>query len=125
RRRRRASEEVALRIVDAEVAEALELLARLDSLGDDPRAEVSAQAQHVARDDLLSSFAVNVAHEGEVELDDCGLELDEALEVGVAGAEVVDDEPRVRAHAQLFEDALAELEVLHRRALGDLEIHEP
>ena len=56
-----------------------------------------------------------------VELDDARMKIRDVLEVRIAGAEIVDDEVHA-AIANLRQDALAEMKVRERDALGDLEI---
>jgi hypothetical protein len=55
-RRRRPRQEVALRVTDPEIADALELVEGLDPLGDDDGVEVAAEADHVTGDDLLAAL---------------------------------------------------------------------
>jgi hypothetical protein len=118
-----AREQIALGVADAEIAQALQLVERLDALTHHQGAELGAHADDVAHDDLPRLAVVDVAGEGHVELDHGGREIRHALQVRVAGAEVVDDQVRARASAQLFEDTHAQLEVLERRGLRDLQVH--
>ena len=79
---------------------------------------------HGERDELLlARFRVEVLHELAIELDHLGLEVRDDLQVGIAGAQVVDDQVRGGAAAHLAKDARAEVEVRDGRGLGDFEVN--
>ena len=94
---------VALREVDAELAQQLERLGVLDALGDGLQAEAARE-----RDDRLDDVGAGrvrreVAHELDVDLEEVERELLEVGEAAVAGAEVVEGElaaERVRRSAK-------------------------
>jgi len=85
-------EKVSLRVRNAQIAHALELVECLHSLRYDARAELGAEIDEMSHDHLLAALEVNISRERQVELDHGGLELDDSFQVRVARAEVVHDE---------------------------------
>ena len=99
----------------------LELFEGLDAFRDDHRIEVAAQNDD-RTDELEQPRAdLEASDQAAVELHHAGIEVRDVLEVRVAGTEIVDDEMHA-AIADLGQDALAQVEVRKRNALGDLEI---
>src|SRR6476469_7436349 len=102
----------------------LQLLAALDSFGDDHCALLLREAHHRLDQILLDEVRVDGVDERDVELDEIRLEVGDRAESGVAASRVIDGE----AEAALAKgaQALAELGVvLDRSALGDLENDAP
>src|SRR5262249_9542125 len=85
-----AREVVALAERDAEASQRLELVLRLDALGDHLRGRGDGEAEDRAEEVLLDAVALDVLREVVVELQELGLDLREGREVRVARAEVVD-----------------------------------
>src|SRR2546423_1211403 len=73
-----------------ELAQRLQLGVHLDALGDDLRPDAPREVHERLQQAPLDEAAVDVAHERDVELQEVGLDLDERLQAGVAGAHVVD-----------------------------------
>src|SRR4051794_14972820 len=119
RRRAGAREVEALAVFRAQLAEARELLLRLDALGDDFHTERLRHAQHGAHDRAVALVLPQPAHERAVDLDDVEREALEISERRVAGPEVV----QRQAHADVLELAQRradDLALLHEDRLGQL-----
>jgi serine/threonine-protein kinase len=117
----RLAEQAPLAVVAVAAPEEIELLLRLDALGDHVEAEVLAHLDDRAHECRVLARDVRVAHEGLVDLERADRELLQRRERGIAGAEVVDRE--VQAHrAQLFEKPDHSAGLGHEGGLGDLEL---
>ena len=101
-RRGRAGDAIALAVGDVEVGEPLELGQRLDALGADGGVDVTRVAHEGADQRRLGRVGVDAGGQGAVELDDVRLQAHHVGEAGVAGARVVDRQPRA-APAQVRE----------------------
>ena len=73
----------------AEIPYALELVDGFDPFGDDARAELAAECDHVSYDRLPARQVMHVASQREIELDDAGVQIRYTLQIGVAGAEII------------------------------------
>jgi len=104
------------------VAHGLELVQGLDPFAHDLRAQLRAQVDQAPRQLLLARVLVDAFDQRDVELHVRGLEVDDAREVRVAGAEVVDHDLRARALADLVQHAHADVEVLEGGGLRDLDV---
>src|SRR5256885_1953671 len=124
----RAGEEETLLQVAAEALEGIALLSRLDTLGEDGDAEILAERGDRFDELRLGRFAMEVANQGDVELRDLSVELHEARQSGVAGAEIIDCnrkshlfqpvDPRSGVRYPLEPDALGDLQNRPRRHLA-------
>src|SRR5690606_15068900 len=76
--------------VAAEIGQHLGLLARLDALGGDLDAERAADADDGADEPALRRRGGDLGEELPVELQSLGLELEQARDGGVAGAEIIE-----------------------------------
>ena len=119
-RRQRAADEEALRVVAAEVAQAVPRGRRLDALGDDGQAEALGERDGRLDDRGVAVVLVHVEDEVLVDLQLVDGQVLEARERRVAGAEVVDREPDAEL-AQPREHAHRALRVGHDGVLGDLD----
>lgn len=86
------AEEPALAEVDAEAAQHLELLERVEPLADHARAHLLGQLQHGGEHVLARRVLIDAGDHRAIDLDEVGLELDELLEAGIARARVVEGE---------------------------------
>jgi hypothetical protein len=116
-------EQETLAVVHPRVAEGRELVARLDAFRDHRGVQIRAQPHDARHQLLLALAAIDAEHEPAVELHHARLEIDDALQVRVAGAEIVDDEVHAAAHAHLLQHRLAELEVRERHRLRHFQEH--
>ena len=90
----RAREEEALGVVRAGVPHGLELVEGLDPLRDHRGAEILAELDHGAHQDLLARLLSRSHHQLAIELHDVRLQVEHALQIAVAGAEVVHHQMR-------------------------------
>src|SRR5690348_13128023 len=119
-------EQVALREPAAELAQLLELLPALDSLGDDPDVEVSGDCDDRTDDRKVAHVGHEVADEAAVDLEKIDVPLLEVAQARVSRAEVVDRD----AHPEIAQlrdgipaqPAAAGLPPLEHRALRELEL---
>ncbi len=72
---------------------------------------------------MLAAALFDAADQRQVELHHVRLQVDDALQVGVPGAQVVDDQVGAAARANLLQHACAQTEVAERCRLGDLEVN--
>ena len=120
--RHRAAEDVALDLADAELADQVEIVVRLDALGGGVHAQAFGQ-----RDDGADDRAVAVggrrgaAHEALVDLDLVERRLLQIAERAVAGAEIVERQPDAEL-LQLGEGLVGAVAFGEEHALGDLEL---
>jgi len=88
----RAREIVSLKNVDAEVAQGIEFVGGLDTLGDDLNVERVAQVADGLDEAMAGGVEMDVADDVHVNLDDLGDEVGEEREAGVAGSEIIERE---------------------------------
>ena len=81
---------MALHLVAAEAAQALELALGLDALGDHAQAQAVAEIDDRAHDHLVVQVVLEVLHERLVDLEPLDRQPLDVGERGVAGAEIVD-----------------------------------
>ena len=98
-------EEVALHVADAEVLEGVLLGEGFDAFGDELDVELAADLDDGADDDAAGEALVDVAGEGDVDLEDVGTEGGEEGEACESGAEVVDGDAQA-ALAEVLDGAL-------------------
>ena len=107
----------------AAIARRLELVQGFDAFGDDPRPQIHAQPHDVAYEHPLPRIPIESGDQGSIELYDLGFEIRNALQVGLAGAQVIDDQMGARTRTDLFQDPVAKVEVREGRGFGDFEVH--
>jgi hypothetical protein len=114
------SEQIALHIVDLQLAQALECRRVLDSLRHRLLPEASCKL-NCCDDEMLAGLVVKqVANELDVDLQVCDRQRLQIGEGAVAGAEVVERE-RAAEGREAERELACEVEVLGQRGLGDLE----
>jgi hypothetical protein len=116
-------EQVALAELHAEAAEGASLGALLDTLRQEGTAGGLGEVAHAGDERLANGVALDVADQAAVQLHDLGMELDDVLERGEAGAGIVDGQTDGAVEAA---EGLAQLVVvLDGDVLGDLEDDRP
>src|SRR3954469_7386885 len=116
----RLAEQVSLEERATDLLQRVALVRRLHALGDDGDSQVLAKIDDRGDQLALRRLLVDAANERHVELDDMRLELGEAGEAGVSGAEVVHGDP-VAHLLQLLDPTAGVLDVVEAGPLGDLE----
>ena len=116
----RPGEQVALRLLAAELEGPLELARGLDALGHRRDAQRPGDGHHRADQARVRAVLVEAVHEAAVDLDLVDRQLLEVGERRVPGAEVVDGHPDT-ARAQGGEHLGDEVHVLHHGRLGQLD----
>ncbi len=99
----------------------LELACALDAFRRHGEIEAARKRQDRFRDRGVARGAVDVTHEGLVDLDAVGREVREVGERGIAGAEVVQRDPAAEL-AEASEDVLHRLRIVHQQRFGDLDL---
>src|SRR5216683_2120898 len=118
----RLAEQVALQERAAELLQHVALGHGLHALGDRRDGEVAAEADHGLDELALGGRLVEVAQQGHVELHDVRLELGEAGQPRVPGAQVVHRDAVAHALERLHPGA-GVLHLVEPGALGDLQHH--
>ena len=118
-----ATQQVALTERNLRGSECGELCGGLDALRDHAGPDFTCERHEGTDQRVAMPVPVDVVHQGAVELQEVGGQLDDVTKAGVAGAGVVDGETHPAVQPR-FELPLESCVVLHRRLFGDLE-HQP
>jgi len=105
------------------IADGPELVVGFDPLGHDGCAELVAQVDDHRDEHLPARPSIEILDQRSVQLDDCGFEIRDELQVGVTSAQIVDHQVRARAGADFAQHAHAQVEVGERHRFGDLQIN--
>ena len=119
----RPTQQEALAVRHRERLEGIELLARLDPLGDEPQLALDREVAHAGDQRLAGGLGVDAADQVEVDLHEVRGELQDVAEAGVAGAGIVDREADGRSEP--LELAAQSRVVVDLDVLGDLEDDRP
>ena len=115
-----AGEEIPLYEIDAHRTERVELLARLDPLGEGSDAALTGEPDQAAQHGQLVGIPMGPVDEAPIDLDEVGMELEDVRHAGIPGPDVVDGE-HGRLHRPALKAAPQELVVEYRFVLGDLD----
>ena len=117
--RQRPGEQIALAAIHAQFAHHCAFGCGLDPLRHHLAAGFARELHHRCGNRAAGRVAVDIAGDGHVDLDDIGLEIEHVAQAGIAGADIVDGDARMRA--QRIERGGEGIIILHILRLGHLD----